>query len=637
MLIFSMNGDNLEKLKKKLYRPGNNIFQKRYERAKFFSRTKNTSSSWEDGKNDEALGSRKPKPSFLKTAGILAAILVVGGGLFFWFFLKGGLNIVSGRNIDISLQGPLAIDGGQPAHWRVGVINNNRTALDEADLIIEYPPEAVPEKSLLASPLRERIDLGKINSGQTAFADFSAAFYGQENSEAELKINVEYRPSGSSAVFTKSTVYRIKIATSPVAVSVSAPKEARDGQEVEFKIRYSATAKEAVKDLVLTAEYPSGFSLNFSSLKPKEKDNVWPIGDLVPNQENELTIKGVLAGQEQEEKNFKFSLGILDKNNQLRLYNFVTSAVLMRRAFLDVSVLFNNGDGQAVSLGDDIDISVAWRNNVPAAVRNVVLEVKLEGKTIDQSSIFVDKGFYRGEDNTLVWNASTLNDFSVIDPGQEGLARFRFSLVNSLSSQTVKDTNLTVGISAVMSVEKPPAGFEDFNLKGEDAKEIKVASKLQLASRALYYAGAFSNSGPLPPKVGQETSYTITWSLTNSLNVLKEVSVKSSLPPYIKWLGEVLPSEEKISYNSATGEVVWQAGEIPAGTGFFRPAKDVSFRVIFTPAFNQVGKEIVLVSETQAQAHDNFTGSSLSQKRSSLTTNLKDDPQFKYGQGEVIQ
>jgi len=422
-----MNGDNLEKLKKKLYRPGNNIFQKRYERAKFFSRTKNTSSSWEDGKNDEALGSRKPKPSFLKTAGILAAILVVGGGLFFWFFLKGGLNIVSGRNIDISLQGPLAIDGGQPAHWRVGVINNNRTALDEADLIIEYPPEAVPEKSLLASPLRERIDLGKINSGQTAFADFSAAFYGQENSEAELKITVEYRPSGSSAVFTKSTVYRIKIATSPVAVSVSAPKEARDGQEVEFKIRYSATAKEAVKDLVLTAEYPSGFSLNFSSLKPKEKDNVWPIGDLVPNQENELTIKGVLAGQEQEEKNFKFSLGILDKNNQLRLYNFVTSAVLMRRAFLDVSVLFNNGDGQAVSLGDDIDISVAWRNNVPAAVRNVVLEVKLEGKTIDQSSIFVDKGFYRGEDNTLVWNASTLNDFSVIDPGQEGLARFRFS------------------------------------------------------------------------------------------------------------------------------------------------------------------------------------------------------------------
>jgi len=188
LLIFSMNGDNLEKLKKKLYRPGNNIFQKRYERAKFFSRTKNTSSSWEDGKNDEALGSRKPKPSFLKTAGILAAILVVGGGLFFWFFLKGGLNIVSGRNIDISLQGPLAIDGGQPAHWRVGVINNNRTALDEADLIIEYPPEAVPEKSLLASPLRERIDLGKINSGQTAFADFSAAFYGQENSEAELKI-----------------------------------------------------------------------------------------------------------------------------------------------------------------------------------------------------------------------------------------------------------------------------------------------------------------------------------------------------------------------------------------------------------------------------------------------------------------
>ncbi|MEK9209559.1 MAG: hypothetical protein AAB926_01885, partial [Patescibacteria group bacterium] len=568
---------------------------------------------------------------------ILTAILVVGGGLFFWFFLKGGLNIVSGRNIDISLEGPLAVAGGEPANWRVGVLNNNKAALDEADLIIEYPAEAAPLKNLLASPLRERIDLGKINSGETVFGDFGAAFYGQENSEVELKIIVEYRPAGSSAVFAKSSVHRIKIATSPVAISVSAPEEARDGQEVEFKIRYSATAKEAIKDLILTAEYPSGFSLNFSSLKPKEKDNVWQIGDIASNQENELTIKGVLAGQDQEEKNFKFSLGVVDKDNQFRLYNFVTSAILMRRAFLDVSVLFNNNDGQTVSLGDDIDVSVAWRNNIPTAIRNAVLEVKLEGGAIDRSSIFVDKGFYRGSDNTLVWNVSTLDDFSVIDPGKEGLARFRFSLVNSLPSQTVKDTNLTVVISAVMYVENPPAGFENFDVKGQDVKEIKVASKLQFASRALYYAGPFLNSGPLPPKVGQETSYTITWSLTNSLNVLKEATVKASLPPYVQWLGEVLPAEEKISYNSATGEVVWQAGEIPAGTGIFRSAKDISFRIVFTPSLNQAGKEIVLVSEAQAQANDNFTGLSLSQERSSLTTNLKDDPQFKYGQGEVVQ
>lgn len=634
-----MNGDNLEKLKRKLYRPGNNIFQKRYQRAKFFARTKDAPSSWESKVQSEMLGYQKSKPNFLKIAGILAAILVLGGGLFFWIFLKGGLNVVSSRKIDISLEGPSSVSGGEPASWRVKVLNNNKAAIEEADLIIEYPVEAVPTKSLLANLLRERINLGKINSGEVVFSDFGAAFYGQENSEVEIKIIVEYRPAGSSAVFAKSSSHRIKITTSPAAISVSGPKEARDGQEVEFKIRYSGStsAKEAVKDLVLTAEYPSGFSLSFSSIKPKEKDNIWQIGDLAPNQENELTIKGILAGQDQEEKHFKFSLGVIGKDNQFRLYNFDTAAILMRRAFLDVAVLFNNNDGQAASLGDDIDVSIAWRNNLPVAIRNAVLEVKLGGGVIDRSSIFVDKGFYRGSDNTLVWNVSTLDDFSVIDPGKEGKVRFRFSLINSLSSQTAKDTNLTVKISAAMSVEAPPAGFENFEVKGEDAKEIKVASKMQFVSRALYYTGPFRNSGPMPPKVGQETSYTITWSLTNSLNALKDVSVKASLPPYIQWLSEMLPAEEKISYNAATGEVVWQPGELPAGTGIFRPAKEVSFRIIFTPSLNQAGKEVVLVSESAAQAEDSFSGLLLSQKRSSLTTNLKDDPQFKYGQGEVVK
>jgi hypothetical protein len=271
------------------------------------------------------------------------------------------------------------------------------------------------------------------------------------------------------------------------------------------------------------------------------------------------------------------------------------------------------------------------------AVRDAVLEVKIEGKAIDKSSVYVGEGFFRGSDNTLVWNSSSLDDLVIINPGEGGTARFRFSLVDSLFSQTVEDENLTVKLSARMFVNEPPAGFENFDIKSEEVKELKVSSRLQFASRALYYSGPFQNTGPLPPKVGEETSYTIVWSLTNSLNNLSDVVVKSSLPSYMKWAGEILPSGEDLIYNSTTGEVIWQVGKVLAGTGVFRPAKEVSFKVILTPAVNQVGKQVVLISEAVAEGKDDFTGVLLRQKRSALNTNLKNDAQFQYGQAAVVE
>ena len=44
--------------------------------------------------------------------------------------------------------------------------------------------------------------------------------------------------------------------------------------------------------------------------------------------------------------------------------------------------------------------------------------------------------------------------------------------------------------------------------------------------------GTFTNTGPIPPKAEAETTYTVTWAVTNPLNNLTDVRVSAILPSY---------------------------------------------------------------------------------------------------------
>lgn len=83
-------------------------------------------------------------------------------------------------------------------------------------------------------------------------------------------------------------------------------------------------------------------------------------------------------------------------------------------------------------------------------------------------------------------------------------------------------------------------------------RTVKVNSSFQLSSRAVHYTGPFGNSGPMPPRVGQNTTYTILWSITNSSNDVSRAKVTAVLPLYVKWTG--VSSSGDVSFNYGTGK-----------------------------------------------------------------------------------
>jgi hypothetical protein len=128
-------------------------------------------------------------------------------------------------------------------------------------------------------------------------------------------------------------------------------------------------------------------------------------------------------------------------------------------------------------------------------------------------------------------------------------------------------------------------------------------------------------NGPLPPEVGETSSFKVYWSITNNIHELRDTSVSVSLPDYISWDEKSRASTGRISYNQEEHKVVWQIGRLPVSV--FRA--DAEFNISIRPKEEDRNKIMVLIPGAEVKATDNETGGEIEKKTDPKTTKLEDD------------
>ena len=84
----------------------------------------------------------------------------------------------------------------------------------------------------------------------------------------------------------------------------------------------------------------------------------------------------------------------------------------------------------------------------------------------------------------------------------------------------------------------------------------------------------------------------------------------------------IVPSSENVAYNTVTRELVWNAGEVPAGT-----TKTVDIKVGITPSSQQIGAAAPITDTFTLTARDTVANSDiLITKRGLDTKTLNDNP-----------
>ena len=564
----------------------------------------------------------------------IAVVFFIGAvGFFVYFFTFGaGSSGASTSNIDIVITGPSSIAGGEVTELQIAITNKNSVPLSLATLTVTYPPGTRSPSDFTTPQLAYPIDLGTIQPGETKEGTVKAVLSGTEGEQSDVKAELDYHLGGSNAIFTASSDYGFTFSSSPLSIAVTGDAQAISGQPLNMTVTVATNATEPTTGVLLSAAFPFGFQMT-SSVPNAIAPGLWKLGSLDPGQKQTVTITGILTGNTGDDRVFNFTTGTRTNATSSSIDVPLGASpfdVSISQPFMGLSILVNNSSTTpaVITPGQKVTVMIKYQNNLSTSITNAVIVAKLSGFQIDGSNVASPDGFYRSNDNTVLWNNTTTNGgLGLLTPGTAGQLIFSFTAPSSDVLQNV--SNPSIGISVNAAGNRIDESGVPQNLESAATDKIAIASNVALTANGLYYSSPYGSAGPLPPQAGIETTYAMVLTLTNTTNQIDDAVVTAILPPYVRSTGKQSPSSEDLKFNLDTGTVTWNVGTVApnVGTNGVQP-RQVAFEVGFTPSTSQIGQTPILLQNIQLTGTDDSTGQSVTLSAPDVTTNLLGDTGF---------
>ncbi len=561
-------------------------------------------------------------------ASLIFFILAVGIGGYLVF---KGSNIVSTNNIEININGPVSVSGGSPVTFDIQIHNKNNITLENVDLEITFPPGTADPHDIGTElkTIKERVD--DIRPGGISQKTVGAIMYGEENSKKDIVVAISYKVKGSNASFPKQKNFEVHIASSPLSMAIDTFNEVTSGQTFKTTVTLTSNSKETLKNLLVKAVYPFGYNFISSDVKPSGDTNTWKIGDIPPGGKKVIVLTGKMEGQDDDVKVFRFTAGAQSLTNSSQIgtqYLASSREITIKKPFVTASITFEGDTGSQEYIGafnKPIRTELTWFNNLPTSIIDGEIHARISGTAYDKLSVTPENGYYKSAENEIVWTKVTTSNLSNIPPEGTGSVYFQFTPRDaSTSFKGVTNPSVTIDLS-IKGTRLSESNVPE-KLESSATRKIKISSSMNLNAHISRGSTPFENTGPIPPAAEKKTTYTVTLALQNTVNTLSGVRVEASLPPHVKWAGKTSPSSQDISYNSNSGKIIWNIGNVqtftqnsPQGS---RP--EVSFQIILEPSVAQIGQVPILINSMQASGIDDFTGETLTSLTEALTTRSND-------------
>ncbi len=620
----------LDELKKKLYKPEVD-FGERLEAPEILRPEQQeedaVSKEWQKIEKKPLSPQKKKKIIIISVLAGLIFLSVVG--FVFW----RGLTSFDKDKVELGITGAERVVSGEEVKYTVKYKNNTRLALENIKLIFHYPDDSIPSNQI---DLRETIDLDDLPAGQEKGLELSVRIIGLKGDEKKAWAELNYQPAGLSSQYTNQAEFISQIISVPLVLDFDLPARLVSGQTFDFSLRYLNQADVSFDDFQIRIEYPIDFVFESANPQPIEENKIWSLGKIIAGEQGKIFVRASIQGEKEEVKSFKAQLGVL-QDEQFIPYAETVAALRISSSPLSVVQTVNDSVSYIAQAGQTLDYQIDYKNTTSVGIKNVIITSRLEGKALDLNTLDLKKGSFDGSTNTITWNAGNLPTLSYLGPNQEGQISFSVDIKETLPVKSYNDKNFTVTNTVKIDSTEAPLSLKDIEISGESQLITKIASQAVVQSQGYYYDDLISNNGPIPPKIGQKTTYTIKWQLVNRGNDLNQVKVEASLPPHVQWQNKISPSDANLNYDSQSGKLVWRVGDLPAGTGIVLPVKQTAFQVAITPGIAYLGHLVELIGQSKLAAQDDFVGLELTGIDSAIDTDLPDDPMMGYKDGIVVE
>jgi len=544
---------------------------------------------------------------FILTIIILAALAGIVG---FWYYQK---NVYSKEVLKLEILGPEEAELAQEIEYTVKYKNNGNIKLEDPRLVFQYPEFSIIEEG---KSLRQELILDDIYPGEEKTFQFRTRLLGKEGDLKKARAWLSYRPKNLKARYESETSHTIQIKSVPLTLEFDLPSKIESGKEIGFRLNYFSNVNYPLSDLGIKVEYPPDFEFKSAKPEPLEETD-WEIGLLNKAEGGRIEIVGNIMGELGEQKKFQAQLGSWQEGEFIVLKEAVRAVQIVTPS-LYITQEINNNPQYVATPGDTLHYEIFFKNIGEEAFNNLFLVAKLEGELFDFNSLKAPLGEFETGDNSIIFDWRRVPKLRFLDAQEEGKVEFWIKLKEDWEISSPQDKNPQLLNKIYLSQAR-----EEFI--------TKVNSKLEIIQKGYYEEEIFGNSGPLPPKVGKTTTYTIIWQVKNHYNDVKNVKVRANLGKNVNLTGKIFPEGARLTFDSISREVVWRLTNLAAGKGVLGPGPNIAFQIAFTPDAGQKGQSPKLISKAKITGEDQWTGQTLEALASAIDTLLPDDETVENG------
>lgn len=547
--------------------------------------------------------------------------------------------------VEVAVQAPSELASGSTVAWRVTINNKNKTPLQGAQLDFFFPEGAfefsqgLPAAGSSRAPSAREL-LGDVSPFQSVERSFKARLIGAKEDNKFAKAVVSFTPPGVNARVEKQAASTTRISSVPIALTVEAPNQLLADNEINYLISYFNASEFAFADLTLRVEYPPGFTFIEAEPAPGGLNSAWTIATLAGSGQGTVKIRGTLSGERDEVKPLKVVVETKQGGSAGSPYIKYTEAGVTTQILgspLALSINLNGQTNASVDIGGTLEYTLRYENTLDVPLEDVTLLAQLVGNIFDLKTLRTN-GAFDVVSNTISWGGLEQPELKTLKPNSPGQASFSIRLRDRLPILDASDKNFTVKVVGSIDTKKVPPLIGGSRLERTVTLITKVNSRLVAQPKIVYRetSSSIQNYGPVPPQIGQTTTYTVHIALINVANDLADVEVRTTLPTGAAWTGQYTANaaREGVSYDPGAKTLTWQVGRVVATTGIAQPTKELVYQVSVTPGPSDRYRVLNLTGEIVATGADAFTGATLTSKSLPLTTADVSDADFR-GDGAV--
>lgn len=572
---------------------------------------------------------KKPK-KFKKTLFFIIFFLVlIFAAALAGFIIFGGKTAI-GTSVDLKIQVPLEISSGDEIKYQLEIINKEKVAIKQIDLLLKYPYgfEYLSSSITPVNETKNSFPLPDIAAGANYKLTVTGRLVGEIDEQKNIEAILNYVPENFNSNFQVKKTAVSLIKDSVLGLTLEYPKVIIQNQSFEIKIVYQNNSQETQKNVKVVFEPAEGLIIDSASNSTSTEDWFWLTESLASGQQQEIVLKSHFEKTETSPK-VEVKIGLVE-NEIFKIITYKRGTLQVIAPQIELKLSVNDQENlDAINWGEELNYKIKIKNNSQdLKIPSAVLKLKLNGDLIDKNFLKEDAGAVWKEFD-LIWDEQSKiwDDFlKEISPGAEKEINLTIKVINQPADlENYSPAMLRIAAEAQLSSLELGSNF----LIKSNEIVSNIGNIIQFSAKAFYYLneGIMVGSGPIPPRAGGETTYKIYWYLNGGNNNLKNITIKAIVPPDVNWNNNFQVTNGQLSYDEASRQISWQVEELQIGD-----MAQANFYLSIIPLNSQIGQVITLLNpSTLTYKIDN---QSFTQTVNLLDTNLEFDA-MKKGQGVV--